>query len=70
MISTWSEIPIALQLIQSGFNGPAAAMLVVLPPVSLPCLMLLGGTLNRFRLVALLAIAVALVGIVTGILFL
>mgnify|MGYP003694573929 CR=1 FL=1 len=30
MISTWSEIPMALQLIQSGFSGPAAALLVVL----------------------------------------
>jgi uncharacterized membrane protein YraQ (UPF0718 family) len=70
MVSTWSEIPMALQLIQSGFNGPAAALLVVLAPVSLPCLMLLGGTLNRFRMVALLGVAVALVGIVTGMLFL
>jgi len=70
MISTWSEIPMALQLIESGFNGPAAALLVVLPPVSLPCLMLLGGALGRFRMVAVLAGAIALVGVVVGLLFL
>ena len=70
MISTWSEIPMALQLIHAGFNGPAAALLVVLPPVSLPCLMLLGGALGRFRMVALLAVAIALVGVIVGVLFL
>jgi uncharacterized protein len=70
MISTWSEIPMALQLIQSGFSGPAAALLVVLPAVSLPCMMLLGGSLQRFRTVGLLSIAVMIVGIVAGALFL
>jgi uncharacterized protein len=70
MISTWSEIPIALQLIQSGMTGPAAALLVVLPAVSLPCMMLLGGSLQRFRTVAVLSAAVMLVGIVTGAMFL
>jgi hypothetical protein len=70
MISTWSEIPIALQLIQSGIDGPAAALLVVLPAISLPCMMLLGGSLRRFRMIALLSVAVILVGIVAGALFL
>ena len=70
MISTWSEIPMALQLIQSGFSGPAAALLVVLPAISLPCMMLLGGALQRFRVVALLSAAVILVGIVAGVMFL
>lgn len=70
MISTWSEIPMALQLIQSGFNGPAAALLVVLPAISLPCMMLLGGSLQRFRIVALLSIAVMIVGILAGAMFL
>jgi len=32
--------------------------------------MLLGGTLNRFRMVALLAVVIALVGVVGGVLFL
>ena len=70
MISTWSEIPMALQLIQSGVDGPAAALLVVLPAISLPCMMLLGGALQRFRVVALLSIGVMIVGIGAGALFL
>jgi len=70
MISTWSEIPMALQLIQSGFSGPAAALLVVLPAISLPCMMLLGGSLQRFRMVAMLSAAVMLVGIAAGVIFL
>jgi uncharacterized membrane protein YraQ (UPF0718 family) len=70
MISTWSEIPMALQLIQSGFSGPAAALLVVLPAISLPCMMLLGGSLQRFRMVAMLSVAVMIVGIVAGAMFL
>jgi uncharacterized membrane protein YraQ (UPF0718 family) len=70
MISTWSEIPMALQLIRSGIDGPAAALLVVLPAISLPCMMLLGGSLGRFRLIALLSLGVIIVGIVSGAMFL
>jgi len=70
MISTWTEIPVALQLIQSGLTAPAATLLVVLPPVSLPCLMLLGGSLGKFRVIVLLGLAVMVVGIVAGAIFL
>jgi uncharacterized protein len=70
MISTWSEIPMALQLIQSGYTGPAAALLVVLPAISLPCMVLLGGSLQRFRTVGLLSVAVMVAGIIAGALFL
>jgi uncharacterized membrane protein YraQ (UPF0718 family) len=70
MISTWTEIPVALQLIQAGFVGPAAAALVVLPPVSLPCLMLLSGSLGKFRVTVLLGLAVVIAGIVAGVIFL
>ena len=70
VILTLPEIPMALQLIQSGFTGPAAALLVVLPAISLPCMMLLGGSLQRFRVVALLSIGVMIVGIAAGALFL
>lgn len=70
MISTWTEIPVALQMIQAGYSGPAATLLVVLPPVSLPCLLILGGATRRFRLVALLGLAVMVVGIAAGIIFL
>ncbi len=70
MISTWTEIPVALQMIQAGYSGPAATLLLVLPPVSLPCLMLLGGSFGRFRAVVLLGLAVVVVGIVAGVIFL
>ena len=70
MISTWSEIPMALQLIQSGIDGPAAALLVVLPAISLPCMILLGDALRRVRVVALLSAGVIIVGIVAGTIFL
>lgn len=70
MISTWSEIPMALQLIHEGFNGPAATLLVVLPAISLPCMMLLGGSLRRFRMVVLLSAAVMIVGVTAGAMFL
>jgi uncharacterized membrane protein YraQ (UPF0718 family) len=70
MISTWTEIPVALQLIESGLTGPAATLLVVLPPLSLPCVMLLGGSLGRFGSVVVLAFAVMVSGIVAGIIFL
>lgn len=70
MVSTWTEIPVALQMIQAGYTGPAATLLVVLPPVSLPCLMLLAGSLGRYRVVVLLGLAVAVAGIITGVVFL
>jgi len=70
MVSTWTEIPVALQMIQAGYTGPAATLLVVLPPVSLPCLMLLAGSLGRYRVVLLLGLAVAVAGIIAGVAFL
>ena len=70
MVSTWTEIPVSQQLIQSGFTGPAAVLLVGLPPVSLPALLLLGSALGRFRVAALLGLTVMSLGIVTGLAFL
>jgi hypothetical protein len=69
MISTWTEIPVAMQMINAGYFAPAATVLLVLPPVSLPCLMILGGALGKFRVVGLLSAAVILIGIVAGLLF-
>jgi hypothetical protein len=63
-------MPMALQLTQPGYAGPAAALLVVLPAISLPCMVLLGGALQRFRVVVLLSIGVMVVGIAAGALFL
>lgn len=70
MISTWSEIPIAAQLIQAGCYGPAATLLVVLPPVSLPCLAILANCTGQVRLSLLLALAVMLVGVCVGLVYL
>lgn len=70
MSSTWTEIPVALQMIQAGFYGPAATLLVVLPPVSLPCLLILSGCIGRFRVVALLGLAIMVAGIIVGLMFL
>jgi uncharacterized membrane protein YraQ (UPF0718 family) len=69
MISTWSEIPIALQFIHAGLPGPAAALLVVLPAISLPCMFILAGALRRLSVVKLSA-AVMFVGVIAGALFL
>ena len=70
MISTWSEIPIALQFIHAGLPGPAAALLVVLPAISLPCMFILAGALQRLSTVVLLSAAVMLVGVIAGAMFL
>ncbi len=70
MISTWTEIPVALQLIQAGAVAPAATLLIVLPAVSLPALILLAGALRQVRVVAGLALGVMLLGIAAGLLFL
>jgi uncharacterized membrane protein YraQ (UPF0718 family) len=57
-------------LINAGYDGPAAALLVVLPAIILPCMMLLVGTLRRVRIAALLSAAVMTVGVVAGAMFL
>lgn len=69
MISTWTEIPVAMQMINAGLFAPAATMLLVLPPVSLPCLMILGGAIGKFRVIGLLSLAVISIGIFVGVLF-
>ncbi|MEK6221799.1 MAG: permease, partial [Chloroflexota bacterium] len=62
MISTWTEIPVAMQMINAGYFAPAATLLLVLPPVSLPCLMILGGAIGKFRIVGILSVAVIFIG--------
>lgn len=70
MVSTWSEIPLAHQLIASGCYAPAATLLVVLPPVSLPCLAILSTCTGQWRQAVLLGIAVMIVGVLVGVCFL
>ena len=65
--STWSEIPVALQMINAGYAGPAATLLIVLPPVSLPCLLLLSGGLGHARIATALGIMIMLCGFLVGV---
>ena len=60
VIPTAGEVPIVQAMLALGLGaGPAAALLITLPPVSLPSLTMLG---RSFPLRLLLAIAVAVVG--------
>lgn len=70
MVSTWTEIPVALQLINSGLTAPAATVLVTMPPVSVPCLVVLGAALGRWRESVLYALFTAFAGLLVGLLFL
>lgn len=70
MIPTWTEIPIAAGLIREGLSGPAAALLLTLPAVSLPCLLIVGGTVRSLRVALILGLSVFLAGLGAGALFL
>jgi uncharacterized membrane protein YraQ (UPF0718 family) len=70
MIPTWTELAIAAPLIQQGMTGPAAALLLALPAVSLPSLLIYGAALRDWRVPAVMVIVVAAVSIVAGLLFL
>lgn len=69
MIATWTEIPVATVMLSAGLTGPAAAMLIVLPAVSLPCLMILGGSIRNFKVAAMLGFVVFALGSIAGIAF-
>jgi len=70
MISTWTEIPVAGVLAGQGLSGPAAALLVTLPSVSLPCLLLFGGALRSARIAVVLGAATFVFGLAAGLFFL
>lgn len=70
MVGTWTEIPVASVLAGQGLSGPAAALLVTLPTVSLPCLLIFGGALRSARLTLLLGLATCLFGVLAGLAFL
>ncbi len=70
MIPTWAEIAVAGPLIREGLDGPAAALLLTLPAVSIPCLAIIGGALNTYRVALLLGLTVFAVGMMGGLLFL
>ncbi|MBI4307537.1 MAG: permease [Chloroflexi bacterium] len=70
MVPTWTEIPIAAGLVREGLTGPAAALLVTLPAVSVPCLLIVWGAIRNLRAVLLLGLLVFLVGALAGAAFL
>jgi uncharacterized membrane protein YraQ (UPF0718 family) len=69
MIPTWTELAVARPLIQQGVTGPAAALLLTLPAVSLPSLAVVGMALGDYRPCALLAGMVFLAGVLAGVAF-
>ncbi|MDI3297898.1 MAG: permease [Bacillota bacterium] len=66
VIPTAAEIPVVETLMSFGLGaGPAAALLVTLPAVSLPSLAML-GQVYPWRVLVRVAVAVALAGLVSG----
>lgn len=70
MVATWTEIPVAAVLAAQGLTGPAAALLVSLPVVSLPCLLIFGAALKDWRIPVLLGTVTFGLGVVAGLVFL
>lgn len=70
MVPTWTEIPVAAGLIQAGMPAPAAALLLTLPAVSVPCLLIVGGAVGTQRVGLLLGLLVFAVGLLAGASFL
>ncbi|MBI2958170.1 MAG: permease [Chloroflexi bacterium] len=70
MIPTWTEIPLAAGMIDRGLTGPAAALLLTLPAVSIPCLAVLAGATRSAKAPLLLALLIMVLGMVAGLLFL
>lgn len=69
MVSTWSEIPLALQMLEQGLHGPAAAVLVALPAVNLASLWLLARSTGQWKLALGLGGAVMVSALGAGLLF-
>ncbi|WP_233863445.1 permease [Paraburkholderia adhaesiva] len=66
VIPTAGEVPIIQAMLALGIGvAPAAALLMTLPPVSVPSLAMLGGSF-RPRVLAIVAAVVVLFGIVAG----
>ena len=70
MVPTWTEIPLAVGLINNGLTGIAAVVLITLPAVSIPCLFIIAGAMRSLKVALLLGLSVLIAGIVAGIIFL
>lgn len=69
MVSTWSEIPLALQMLEQGLHGPAAAVLIALPAVNLASLWLIARSTGQWKLAVGLGGAVMVSALGAGLLF-
>ncbi len=70
MVPTWAEVAVAGPLIKEGLTGPAAALLLTLPAVSVPCLAVIAGAVPQLRVVWMLGLAVFATGVLAGVVFL
>lgn len=70
MSPTWSEIAFAGGMITRGFPALAATALVVLPAVSIPCLLIISGAVGKMRIAVVTGLFVFLAGIAAGAIFL
>jgi uncharacterized membrane protein YraQ (UPF0718 family) len=70
MVSTWSEIPLAAQMISKGMTGPAASMLVALPAVNLGSLLIIFKVSRDWRIPVGLGLGVIAISTVAGLAFL
>ncbi|MGZ3747515.1 MAG: permease [Pseudobdellovibrionaceae bacterium] len=70
MVSTWSEIPLASQMIQQGMTGPAAAALVALPAVNLGSLLIIAKVSRNWKVAVGLGMGVMIAAMMVGIAFL
>ena len=70
MSPTWSEIAFAGGMIAKGFPALAATALITLPAVSIPCLLIISGAIGKMRVAVITGLAVFLVGIAAGVIFL
>ncbi len=70
MVPTWTEIPLAVGLINNGQQAIAAVVLITLPAVSIPCLFIIAGAVRSLKVVLVLGLSVFMAGILAGIIFL
>ncbi|MDP6501413.1 MAG: hypothetical protein QGI51_00110 [Dehalococcoidales bacterium] len=70
MIPTWTEVPLAVGLINNGLTGIAAVMLITLPAVSIPGLLITAGAVRSLKVALILGLSVLIAGILAGIIFL
>lgn len=70
MVPTFTEVLWVAEFTQKGMGiGPAVALLITLPAVSLPSLLVLGKVLKSYRVAVYLGISILALGVIGGIVF-